>query len=57
MAASAGLLGNALSISRTHAAFDTGTVMLVLALVVVLTTIARPVSVQANNTANATGAG
>jgi hypothetical protein len=55
--ASAGLLGNALSISRIHAAFDTGTVMLVLALVVVLTTIARPVSVQASNTANATDAG
>ncbi|WP_311969630.1 MFS transporter [Pseudomonas baltica] len=54
--ASAGLLGNALSIARIHAAFHTGTVMLVVALAVVLTTIARPVPVQAINTADATDA-
>lgn len=54
--ASAGLVGNALSVSRIHAAFDAGTVMLVLALAVVLTTIVRPVTAQPDNPAGATDA-
>jgi EmrB/QacA subfamily drug resistance transporter len=53
--ASAGLAGKAFSDTRIHAAFETGTVMLVLALAVVLLTIVRPVAVQANKAANSTG--
>ena len=45
--ASAGLAGQALSVSRIHAAFDAATVMLVLALAIVLITIVRPVAAQA----------
>jgi hypothetical protein len=54
--ASAGLVGNALSVSRVHAAFDAGTVMLVLALAVVLTTIVRRVTARPDNPAGATDA-
>lgn len=46
--ATAGLTGQALTVARIHAAFAAGTVMLVLALVVVLTMIVRPLAKQAS---------
>lgn len=52
--ASAGLAAKAQAISRIHAALGTGTVMLVVALMVVVVTIVRPTADTANNPASAT---
>lgn len=51
--ASAGLVAKAQAVSRIHAAFDMGTVMLVLALLVVVATIVRPTAIRASSPAGA----
>jgi hypothetical protein len=54
--ASAGLQGQAFAVRRIGAAFDTGTVMLALALLVVLATIVAADKVSQNRPLGATGA-